>query len=211
MNFTYVLGFVVLWDVVKVFLVSSSSFARKTVGRNRAWSHSGAWRGLKTKWDLKLSLPSPTYLTRYLFMYVGSTTPKLTLEAFQLWQHRSLNFQSFSDPSGIRWRVRGAKEAPIPRDSLNYRRSSLLSRNEFESGTFTIVLHATSSFTYVSVIYGANFSFKSRVACKAAPPLFFLSFWSVSLLLFFFFFLFTMLLALSVFLLTRTNVELKQL
>ena len=36
MNFTYVLGFVVLRDVVKVFPVSSSSFARKTVGRNRA-------------------------------------------------------------------------------------------------------------------------------------------------------------------------------
>ena len=31
---------------------------------------------------------------------------------------------------------------------------------------------------------------KSRVACKAAPPLFFLSFRSVSLLLFFFFFLY---------------------
>ena len=30
MNFTYVLGFVVLRDVVKVFLVSYSSFARKT-------------------------------------------------------------------------------------------------------------------------------------------------------------------------------------
>ena len=53
MNFTYVLGFVVLRDVVKVFPVSSSSFARKTTGRNRARSHSGAWRGLKTKWDLK--------------------------------------------------------------------------------------------------------------------------------------------------------------
>ena len=36
MNFTYVLGFVVLRDVVKVFPVSSSSFARKTTGRNRA-------------------------------------------------------------------------------------------------------------------------------------------------------------------------------
>ena len=65
MNFIYVLGFVVLRDVVKVFPVSSSSFARKTTGRNRARSHSGAWRGLKTKWDLKLSLPSPTYLIRY--------------------------------------------------------------------------------------------------------------------------------------------------
>ena len=42
MNFTYVLGFVVLRSVVKVFPVSSSSFARKTTGRNRARSHSGA-------------------------------------------------------------------------------------------------------------------------------------------------------------------------
>ena len=42
MNFTYVLGFVVLRDVVKVFPVSSSSFARKTIGRNQAQSHSGA-------------------------------------------------------------------------------------------------------------------------------------------------------------------------
>ena len=55
--------------------------------------------------------------------------------------------------------MRGAREAPAPRDSLNFRRAFLLSRNEFESGTFTIVLHATSFFTYVSVIYGANFSF----------------------------------------------------
>ena len=64
MSFTYVLGFVVLRDAVKVVLVSSSSFARKKTGRNRARSHSGAWRGLKTKWDLKQSLPSPTYLIR---------------------------------------------------------------------------------------------------------------------------------------------------
>ena len=68
MNFTYVLGFVVLRDVVKVFPVRSSSFARKTTPRNRVRSHSGAWRGLKTKWDLKWFLPSPTYLIRYLFI-----------------------------------------------------------------------------------------------------------------------------------------------
>ena len=68
MNFTYVLGFVVLRDVVNIFLVSSSSFARKTTGRNRARSHSGARRGQKTKWDLKLSLPSPKDLIRYLFI-----------------------------------------------------------------------------------------------------------------------------------------------
>ena len=42
MNFTYVLGFVVLRDVVKVFPVSSSSFSRKTIRRNRARNHSGA-------------------------------------------------------------------------------------------------------------------------------------------------------------------------
>ena len=84
MNFIYVLGFVVLRDVVKVFPVSSPSFARKMTGRNRARSHSGAWRGLKTKWDLKFSRLSPTYLIRYLFIEVGATTPKLKLDAFQL-------------------------------------------------------------------------------------------------------------------------------
>ena len=42
MNFTYGLGFVVLRDVVKVFPVSSSSFARKKTGRNRARTHSGS-------------------------------------------------------------------------------------------------------------------------------------------------------------------------
>ena len=55
----------------------------------------------------------------------------------------------------------GARKAPAPRDSLNFRRASLLSMNKFESGTFIIVLHATSSFTYVSVIYGPNFPFKA--------------------------------------------------
>ena len=63
--------------------------------------------------------------------------------------------------------MRGAREAPVPRDSLNFRRASLLSRNEFESGTFTMVFHATSSFTYVSVIYGANFPFNHHgKTCK---------------------------------------------
>ena len=61
--------------------------------------------------------------------------------------------------------MRGARKAAAPRDSLNFRRASLLSRNEFESGTFTIVLHATSSFTYVSVIYGANFPFNCLISC----------------------------------------------
>ena len=66
--------------------------------------------------------------------------------------------------------MRGAREAPAPRDSLNFRRTSLLSRNEYESGTFIIVLHATSSFTYVSVIYGANFSFILSLGLTADSP-----------------------------------------
>ena len=65
-------------------------------------------------------------------------------------------FGSKWDPLTSVWRQGGAS----PEDSPNFRRTSLLSRNEFESGTFTIVLHATSSFTYVSVIYGANFPLK---------------------------------------------------
>ena len=36
--------------------------------------------------------------------------------------------------------MRGAREAPAPRDLLNFRQTSLLSRNECESGTFTIGL-----------------------------------------------------------------------
>ena len=34
--------------------------------------------------------------------------------------------------------------------------------------TFTIVRHSTSSFTYVSVIYGANFPFKLEGSCYPA-------------------------------------------
>ena len=47
MNFTYVLGFVVLRDVVKVFPVSSSSFARKTTGgieHEVTRGYDAAWR-----------------------------------------------------------------------------------------------------------------------------------------------------------------------
>ena len=73
MNFTYVLGFVVLRDVVKVFSVSSSSFARKTTGGGGGGGgieHEGTRgvHGPKTKWDLKLSFPSSTYFIRYLFI-----------------------------------------------------------------------------------------------------------------------------------------------
>ena len=51
---SHVFGFVVLRDVVKVFPVSSPSFARRTTQKNRARSYSGARCGLVTKWDLKL-------------------------------------------------------------------------------------------------------------------------------------------------------------
>ena len=103
--------------------------------------------------ESNISHPILVYLSR-------NNNSQAQARRFQLWQLRSLNFQSFSDPSGICWRVCGAREAPAPRDFLNFRRTSLLSRNEFENGTFTIVLHATFSFTYVSVIYGTNFPFK---------------------------------------------------
>ena len=94
-----------------------------------------------------ISHPIPVYLSRNNnFQAQARRIPALTAPE-----------QSFLAPSEIRWRVCGAREAPAPRDSLNFRRASLLSRNEFESRTFTIVLHATSFFTYVSVIYGANF------------------------------------------------------
>ena len=67
--------------------------------------------------------------------------------------------------SHFRIQVRSADECVVPgrrqpRETLNFRRASLLSRNELESGTFTIVLHATSSLKCISVIYGANFPFK---------------------------------------------------
>ena len=61
---SHVLGFVVLRDVVKVFPVSSPSFARKITRKNRARSHSGARRGLMTKWDLKLVAWLPPVLAQ---------------------------------------------------------------------------------------------------------------------------------------------------
>ena len=109
MNFTYVSRFVVVWDVVRVFPVSSSSFVRKTTGRNRAQSHSGAWRGLKTKWDLKLSLPSPTYLIDTCLSKSEQQLPS------------SSSTLSSSDSSGarisshFRIQVRSADECVAPR------------------------------------------------------------------------------------------------
>ena len=113
-----------------------------------------------------MSLPSPTYLhvAHPILVYLSRNNnsqaqarrfPALTAPAPEF----PVIFGSKWDPLTSAWRQGGAREAPAPRDSLNFRQTSLLSSNEFESGTFTIVLHATSSFTYVSVIYGANFPF----------------------------------------------------
>ena len=55
------------------------------------------------------------------------------------------------------WRQGGASPERLAEFSTGV--SPLQKR--IESGTFTIVLHATSSFTYGSVIYGASFPFKS--------------------------------------------------
>ena len=126
MNITYVLGFVVLRDVVKVFPVSSSSFARKTTGRNRVRSHSGAWRSLKTKWNLKLSLPSPTYLhvAHPILIYLNRNNnsqaqarhfPALTAPAPEF----SVIFGSKWDPLTSVWRQGGASPerlAELPTD-----------------------------------------------------------------------------------------------
>ena len=130
MKFIYASGFVVLRDVGKVFPVSSCSFARKTTGRNQARSHSGACCGLKTKWDLKLSLPSPTYLIRYLFIEVGKTTPKLKLDATSSDSSGAWIFSHFRIQMGSADECvasGGGGGAPAPRDSLNFRRASLLS------------------------------------------------------------------------------------
>ena len=155
-----------LRGVVKIFLISSSSFARKTTGRNRARSHSGAWRALKTKWDLKLSLPSATDLIRYLFIWVGTTTLKLKLDTFQLWRPGAWISSHF------RIQVRSADEcvAPGRRQPWETRWTSegRLSSPEtnLKVGLLPLFFMQLSSFTYVSVIYGANFPF------KAGPPWF---------------------------------------
>ena len=147
-----------LRDVVKVFPVSSSSFARKEDREESSTKSLGGMTRPKDEMGSQI-ISSESDICHSILVYLSRNNK---LDIFQLWRLRSLNFQSFSDPSEIRWRVRGAREAPASRDSQNFRRASLLSRNEFESGTFTIVLHATSSFTYVSVIYGANFPFKFK-------------------------------------------------
>ena len=112
MNFTYVLGFVVLRDVVKVFPVSSSSFARKKTYLEESSTKSlGGMTRPKDEMGSQLSLPSPTYLIRYLFIKVRTTTPKLKLDASGsdssgAWI--SSDFGSKWDPLTSAWRQGGA-------------------------------------------------------------------------------------------------------
>ena len=105
----YALGFVVLRDVVKVFPVTFSSFARKTIGRNRARSHSGARRGPKTKWDLKLSLPRLTDLIWYLFILVRTTTRS---------QAQAWRFPALTAPEAEFLVVFGSKWDPLTIDCM---------------------------------------------------------------------------------------------
>ena len=153
MNFTNVFGFVALRDVVKVFPVSSSSFARQTTVRNRARSHSGAWRGLKTKRDLKLSLPSPTYLIRYFLSKSERQLPSSSSTLSSSDSSSAWLSSHFLDPSENRCEC----VAPGRRQP---RETSWTSDGRLSYPL--INLHAPSSFTYVSVIYSANFPFQKK-------------------------------------------------
>ena len=111
MNFTFVLGFVVLRDVVNVFSVSSPAFARKTTRKKRARSHSRARRDLMTKSDLKL--------VAWLLPVLAWSWPDVAIDRESSLAYRSVAalaqkddpFQSFTDPSEIRWHRYGAREA----------------------------------------------------------------------------------------------------
>ena len=70
MNFTYVLVLAVLMDVVKVFPVSSSSFARKTTGRNWARSHSGGMTRLKDEMESQI-VPSESNISHPILVYLS--------------------------------------------------------------------------------------------------------------------------------------------
>ena len=64
MNYTYVLGFMVLRDLVRVFPISSPSFARKTTRKNRAQSHPGARRGFQIGHVTTPASPGPVLTGR---------------------------------------------------------------------------------------------------------------------------------------------------
>ena len=95
-------------------------------------------------------LPYRTWVSmsnpRQIYLW-PKTNWRVQLKNFQVWPFLNLIFQSFSDPSEIRqhrWSVQ-PRESPTG-DSLLWKRT----------WKWGIVLHATSSFTYVSVIHGVR-------------------------------------------------------
>ena len=111
MNFTCVLGFVVLRDMVKVFPVNSPSFARMKTEKNWPRSHSGARRGLMTTWGFKLvALPFQLVLARSWQDVAIDRVESCASVSFCTCK-RDYPFRSFTDPSEIRWHRRGTREA----------------------------------------------------------------------------------------------------
>ena len=103
MNFTYVLGFVVLRDVVKVFPVSSSLMARKTTGRNRAWSHSGCMTRHKDDMGSQI-ISSESYISHPILVYLSRNNNS---------QAQARRFAAWIS-SQIRIQVRSADECVAP-------------------------------------------------------------------------------------------------
>ena len=130
MNFIHVLGFVVFRDVVKVFPVSSSSFARKTTGRNRARSHSGGMTRPKDEMgshivssESDISHPVLVYRNRNNnFQAQARRFPALTAQEPEF----SVIFGSKWDPLTSAWRQGGA--SPDGLVKLPTRSSSLQKR-----------------------------------------------------------------------------------
>ena len=148
MNFTYVSGLVVLRNVVKVFLVSSSSFARKTTGRNRSRSHLGALTRPKDEMGSQI-VSSESDVSHPILVYLSQNNnsraqarsfPALTAPEPEI----PVIFGSKWDLLTNAWRQEGTRPGRLAELPTGV---SPLQKRIFESGTFTIVLHATSSFT----------------------------------------------------------------
>ena len=145
--------------------LSSFSFARKTTGRNRARSHSGEWRGLQTKWDLKYC--------RFRIRHISSDT---CLSKSEQQLPSSSSRLSSSDSSGawisrqFRIQVRSADECVAPgrrqpqktRWTFDGRLSSPGTNLKVGLLPLFFLQHLLSH--YVSVIYGANFPFKASLS-----------------------------------------------
>ena len=171
MNFIYVLGFLVLQlrDVVKSL---SGQFSFVCEKDDREESSTKSLGGMmRPKDEMGSQIVSSESEISHLILVYRSRNNNSQAQA-RRFPARTPPEPEFPVIFSSKWdprRACGVREAPAPRDSLNFRRASLLSRYEFERGT--IVLHATSSFTYVSVIYGANFPFKHNIGSASALPI----------------------------------------